>query len=154
ANVGSSYLAVGDYANAEVHLRTAIFEAQRMGLVPAACAALGNLPIALLRQGRNEEALASARTAIEYGHTLNDDRIQDATRVHCAIVLLETGDPDGAHRESVVAAELLRRAPPLLPFALAVAGQALLAKGEVGDAVATARAALDALDGGGEAEDG
>jgi tetratricopeptide (TPR) repeat protein len=154
ANLGYVYSELGDFQRAEAALRQALGAADRMGLHDVTAAVLHNLGRVLGLRGELAEADQLERRAIDEFGRQGDPRLQGAARTYLAEILIAAGDHTAAEREATAAIETLTVAPSLQVAALGVAARARLARGDVEGALATGRAAHDALERLGEIEEG
>lgn len=145
-NLGSAYVELGAFERAEEMLRSALEEAERLGLSHAAAGARHNLGLALGRLGRIQEAIDEERRALAVFQA-EDRRLEGGTRASLALIAMWGGAWDVARLEAQRGLEHLREvAPPLVPVALTVLARAALADGDVDDAlqkIQQARAAVD-----------
>jgi ATP/maltotriose-dependent transcriptional regulator MalT len=110
-------------------------------------AALANLVLGICaaRQGRLDEAIAMERQAATELAAQGDRRLEGTSRRILAQLLVERGAGAEAEREAATAVEILVAIPPSQVAALAALADARLATGQVGPALAAARAALALL---------
>jgi len=153
-NLGYVYCELGDFQRAEAALRQALLASERMGLHDLAAAVLHNLGRVLGFGKDLAEAERLERAAIEAFRRQGDPRLEGAARIYLAEILTAAGDVDGAVREAATAVETLAVAPSLQVGALAALARARLASGDVGDGMAAARQAHEALERLGEIEEG
>jgi tetratricopeptide (TPR) repeat protein len=153
-HLGFAYNEVGAYQQAEQALRDALAAAERMGLYNVVATAKNNLGIALARQGKLEEAHAVETEAILDSAKQGDRRMEGGSRHYLAAILELQGSLEEAEREAQRSAELLLIAPPLRAHVLATMARIRLAQGRSGEALATARQAMDELDKLGGLEEG
>jgi eukaryotic-like serine/threonine-protein kinase len=146
ANLGFVFAELGDFARAEEALRAALAAAERMGLHDLSAVARQNLGRVLGFAGKLDEARRLLRDATAELQRQGDRRMEGVARTYLAEIALRSGDVDTAEREARAAVEALDVARPLQPFASAVLAQVLLARGHVGEALATASEAHAALE--------
>jgi tetratricopeptide (TPR) repeat protein len=153
-NIGFTLVALGDAGAAEITLRRAIEEAERVGLEPIARSAKSNLGLALLRMGKLAEAERLEREAIEGALAHEQFRMAGAAQTYLALVLLAAGRLDEAESNARGAEERLASAPGQRPLAVAVVARCLLARGDLARAVEVATRAMDELVRAGGVDDG
>jgi len=135
-NIGYAHAAMGAYAEAEEALRRAHASAERMGLGTVAPLALHNLGAVLHALGRLDEARAVELTAVVAFERARDPRLEAASRIYLACILVTRGDLPGAELEARHAAEAPGSPPPLRAGALAALALVLLRTGRVPEALA------------------
>ncbi|MGZ3422725.1 MAG: serine/threonine-protein kinase [Polyangiales bacterium] len=153
-------LQLGDWARATAGLTRGLATAERLGLVGLAASAKHNLGLALARQRRFEEARGYEERAIATFAAHVDPRMEGASRMYLAEIILEEAETaeardallDRAEKEASRAIALLEVAPPLRAQALAVKARVLLARGD--RAIEVARAAIDASSSSDAVDDG
>jgi tetratricopeptide (TPR) repeat protein len=153
ANLGYLNAALGDLVEAEDALRRAHASAVRMGLSTIAPLALHNLGGVLASLGRLDEARTVEEEAVRAFERAGDPRLEGASRVYLARILLAAGDAAWAEAESRLVAEAVASPAPLRAGALAALSQTLLAVGRVPEALAAATEAAAALASLGAVED-
>jgi predicted ATPase len=144
-NAAHAMLQLGDPRQAEVALRSALADAERMGLHNVSALARQNLGPALVRQGKIAAALAIEQEAVETFAAQENRRQEGRARAYLAEILARSGDLESAEREARAAAQRVATIPPLRAFALAVLSQILLARGSAREALDAAREGLDLL---------
>ncbi|AUX22663.1 protein kinase [Sorangium cellulosum] len=154
ANLGFVYAELGELTAAESVLRAALATADRMGLRELATVALQNLGHALGRLGKLDEAQSVERRAVEAFQRRGDLRMEGAARTYLARIALLSGDAATAEREARAAEAALHVAPWLRAPAVAVRALALLARGEVAEALEASGAAYRELTALGSLEEG
>jgi tetratricopeptide (TPR) repeat protein len=154
ASVAYDMLVLGADRDAEIALREIIVTAERMGLKVVVAMAKHNLGLALARLGQLDEARRLENEAVARLEEQANWRLAGAARAYLAQILLLAGDAEGARLEAMRSAEVLRVAPPAKVQALATLGEALLALGRSGEALAAAREARQLMDELGEIEEG
>ncbi|APR76696.1 Adenylate cyclase [Minicystis rosea] len=135
-NAAHALLQLGDDGKAERALRSALADAERMGLANVSALGRQNLAAALLRQGVLDEARAAATAAITAFAAQSNRRQEGRSRAYLAEILAAGGDLEGAEREARAAVVCVGSIPPLSAFALGVLSRVLLARKDP-------RAALD-----------
>jgi eukaryotic-like serine/threonine-protein kinase len=153
-NAAHAMLQLGDPRQAEVALRSALADAERMGLHNVSALARQNLGPALGRQGKIAAALSIEQEAVETFATQENRRQEGRARAYLAEILAQSGDLEAAEREAHRAAQRVATIPPLRAFALAVLSQILLARGSDAAALDAAREGLDLLIATGGMEEG
>ena len=153
SNLGFFHAALGSFAEAEDALRRAHESAERMGLGTIAPLALHNLGGVLASLGRLEEARAVEEDAVRAFARVADPRLEGASRVYLARILLAAGDPARAEAEARLVAESAASPAPLRAGALAALAQTLVAQGRFADALAASSEAATALSSLGAVED-
>src|SRR6185312_14943907 len=151
---GYVYCELGDFQRAEAALRQALLASERMGLHEVSAGVLHNLGRVLGFGKELAEAERLERAAVEAFCRQGERRLEGAARIYLADILTNAGDLEGAVREAGTAVETLAVAPSLQVAALAALARARLAAGDVGDGVAAARQAHEALERLGEIEEG
>jgi tetratricopeptide (TPR) repeat protein len=153
-NAAHAMLQLGDPRQAEVALRSALADAERMGLHNVSALARQNLGPALGRQGKVTAALAIEQEAVDTFASQENRRQEGRARAYLAEILAQSGDLESAEREARTAAQRVATIPPLRAFALAVLAQILLARGRDAAALEAAREGLDLLIATGGMEEG
>jgi hypothetical protein len=149
-NAAAALLQLGAEAQAERALRSALADAERMGLGNVSALARQSLAAALSRRGALEEARALATAAVAAFADQENRRQEGRSRAYLAEVLAARADGEGAEREARAAVACVASIPPLSAFALAVLSRVLLTRGDVAGALAAATAGTalrDALSG-------
>ena len=152
-NLGFLDASLGNFADAEDALRRAHESAQRMGLSTIAPLALHNLGGVLASLGRLAEARAAEEEAVRAFQRAGDPRLEGASRVYLARILLASGEPALGEAEARLVAEAHASPPPLRAGALAALAQILIAESRPGEALAAAAEAARALASLGAVED-
>ncbi len=152
-NIGYAHATTGAYAEAEEALRRAHASAERMGLGTVAPLALHNLGGVLHALGRLAEARAVEEEAVLAFERARDPRLEAASRIYLAVILVTLGDLAGAEAEARRAADAPASPPPLRAGALAALALALLRAGRVAEALAASTEAHQALTALGSVED-
>ncbi|MFL5306281.1 MAG: protein kinase domain-containing protein [Polyangia bacterium] len=153
-NLGHVYCELGDFQRAEAALRQALLASERMGLHEVSAGVLHNLGRVLGFGKELGEAQRLERAAVDAFCRQGERRLEGAARIYMTDILIAAGDLDGAAREAGAAVETLAVAPSLQVAALAALARARLAAGDVGDGLAAARHAHEALERLGEIEEG
>jgi tetratricopeptide (TPR) repeat protein len=144
SNLGFMRAALGSLPEAEEALLRAGAGAERMGLTTVAALALHNLGGVRGALGRLDEARADEERAVLAFRLGGDPRLEGASRVYLARILLAGGDAVGAEVEARTVAESAASPAPLRAGALAAMAEAIRAQGRAGEALiaATEAAAL------------
>jgi tetratricopeptide (TPR) repeat protein len=153
-NAGYACLEMGDHDGAEVALRSALLDAEKLGLPAVAALAKHNLGLALARQGALDEARAVEREAVVSSAAQGHVRMECGARLYLALILAETGALDLAEREARAALETAAAAPLLRPKAFAALAHVQLSRGDSALALASAKEAQRTLDDLGSIEEG
>jgi tetratricopeptide (TPR) repeat protein len=152
--LGYTECLLGAFAEAEVLLRAAVADAERMGLDSVLAAAWHNLGLALEGLGVLAEARAVEEQAIAAFVAREDPQMEGASRAYLARILRSAGDLDGAIVEARRAAELLDIEQPLRIVARGTLADVLLAVGQPAEALVEAREAMMLLTSFGKVEEG
>ena len=144
-NAAHAMLQLGDPRQAEVALRSALADAERMGLHNVSALARQNLGPALGRQGKIPAALAIEQEAVDTFASQENRRQEGRARAYLAAILAQSGELEAAEAEARTAAQRVATIPPLRAFALAVLSQILLARVRNDAALEAAREGLDLL---------
>ena len=153
ANLGCLLCALGLFAEAEGALRRAHATATRMSLGGVAALALHNLGAVLAALGRLDEARAAEGEAVRAFEKAGDPRLEGASRVYLARILLAAGDVDAADAEARRTVGSAGSPPPIRAGAQATLARVLLARGRVAEALEIASLAAEALASLGSIED-
>ncbi len=150
-NVGNAYLQLGMYGAGERALRSALREADRLGLQVVRAHVKLNLGLTLALQGKLAEGIAAGEEGLALA--AGSQRAELFARIFLARALLP-GDPARALREIRPVSD-----DPALPaayrcYALGLLAAATLSLGQLGDAVPAARLAMELLASIGEIEEG
>lgn len=138
-NAAHAVLQLGDAGMAERALRSALSDAERMGLLNVSALARQNLGVALARQGQLDEARSATMGAITAFVAQSNRRQEGRSRAYLAEILAARGDLDGADREARSAVRCLASIPPLKAFALGVLSTVLLSRERARAGVEAAR---------------
>jgi tetratricopeptide (TPR) repeat protein len=138
-NIGSVYLELGAYEDAERLLRDGLANAERLNLQHAMAGAQHNLGLVLAHLGRFEDAIVLERQALEALRG-KDRRLEGGALLSMAVIHELAGELAIAEEEAREAIALLREAaPPLVPRALGTLASICLASVDL-------RGARDAAD--------
>ena len=164
ASVGYASLGLGDWEQAERVLREALASAERMGLTNVVAYSKNNLGLALSRraaevdEGKRRALLDEARKieteAMVAFVAQGDGRLEHSSHVYLAIILMLSGELEGAEREARTAVEFFRAASPLRAYALATLAEVQLARGAPASALESAEEAMKLLEALGHLEEG
>jgi tetratricopeptide (TPR) repeat protein len=149
-NEGHGFLQLGAYEEAEQVLREAMGRADLMGLGSVRGYAKLNLSLALLRQRKLDEALATADEVLSLFQAQADRPLEATARTYRAMILALGGDHEGAASEALAVIGEPGTTPASRAGAQAILVEARLAEGRVAEALAAAEAAqsiLTSLDG-------
>src|SRR5262249_34243074 len=133
-------------------LRRALDTADRLGFEALSVGARHNLGLALLEQGRLQEACALERDAADRAAARGQPRVEMISRAYLARGLLQQNDLEGAEREARRALEQTVSAPR--PYPRAVLAEVLLARGDASAAREVASEAMREVRAAGGADDG
>jgi tetratricopeptide (TPR) repeat protein len=145
SNLGFVLALLGSFEEAEDALRRARESAERMGLGAVVSHALHNEGGVLAALGRLEEARAVEQRAVDAFHAAGDPRLEGASRIYLARILLAMDDAAGAEAEARRVVDSAASPAPLRAGALAALTLALLATGRPADALAAASEAAAVL---------
>ncbi len=153
-NIGSMYLELGSYEEAERLLRDGLSKAERFNLPHAIAGAKHNLGLVLAHLGRFDEGLALEGQALESLRG-KDRRLEGGALLSMATIHALSAELETAEQEAREALALLREAaPPLVPSALGTSASIFLARGKIEAALETATEAATLLDSPGGVESG
>ena len=153
-SVGVGYRAVGSCELALDWLLRARQMCQRLG-GPALTAAVDHALVSVLDAlGRHDEARAAAERAISSYVASGNRRMEQATRIYLALVLVAEGRWEEAASEARAAAVPVAGAPGMRAHALAVLARIELARGEIAAATEASEEAFSLLAGAGGIEEG
>jgi tetratricopeptide (TPR) repeat protein len=147
-NIGYALAELGAYERAEAALRETLLMAAHIDHPVAASVARQNLARVLLRLGRVDEAIATARQAESDPSVLTAVRLRGAALTYLAEALAARGDDVEASRVVDRAVELLRDVPPSRPQVLAVRARLQLGRGDPAAALDDARLAMRGVEDG------
>jgi tetratricopeptide (TPR) repeat protein len=145
-NVGFALIELGVYAEAVPALREAASLAERIGIAPIAASARQNLGMALLFEGKLDQAEIVLASATEAFRAHGDLRQEGTCRMYMARLLSAGGRPKAAEVEARTAMELVAPFPGLRTTALATLSCALLQQSMMKDALEATRAAMALLE--------
>src|SRR5262249_20724689 len=139
---------------AEQTLRRALELAERMGVARSMASAKQNLGVALMRQGRLDDARTLlADTVVAFARS-RDRRMEPGSRFYLTTLHTMAGDPARAEDEAQRALALARDVPTTRACSLAALSFALVAAGRAAEALVSAEEAQQILDTLGGIEEG
>jgi tetratricopeptide (TPR) repeat protein len=144
-SVGYASMQIGAFGEAERALQAALGVAERMGLANVVHYAKHNLGLALAHLDRLAAAEEVERAAIAGFVGQGNRRLEGASRIYLARILLMAGRVDDAREEAVAALPLVDEMPPLRAYALGVHAHVLLAADDANAALAAAAAAMEVI---------
>jgi tetratricopeptide (TPR) repeat protein len=145
--LGYACLEIGDYGRAVRELRAALAAAQAMGLHQATALAHHNLGLALAREGELVEARALEEEAVRAFATQGDRRLEIASRIYLAEILIMAGDLPAADATlNALITEDGEGATPTKAYALACLARIRVRQGRADEAHAQAQAAMAMLE--------
>jgi tetratricopeptide (TPR) repeat protein len=150
-NVGSVFVSLGAYPEAERELTDVLATAERVGLAQIAAAARQNLALALAREGRVDEARAMAAAGIADARAQNNRRLEIGARILASII---APDPATAAREAQAAVDLAEGPMPQRAYALGALAMAVLGEGRAAAAITAADEAMSILEAAGGMDEG
>jgi len=153
-DIGFLHLKLGAYEEAERHLRQALVDSERLGMLSNIPQVKHNLGLALMGLGDLEGAARVERECLEAFRAQNHPRSEGLTESYLAMILLRSGDAAAAEDAARRGCELLRIAPASRGTALAVLARALLTQGKRDEALEVAREAIELLRALGAVEEG
>ncbi|MBK8259592.1 MAG: protein kinase [Polyangiaceae bacterium] len=130
SNLGNCYIELGAYDAAEAATREARATAERAGLSRAAFGSTINLGLALVGQGKLDEAISTLRDIADRLAKGGDLRYEAAARLYLAIALFTATRLPEAEIEAAKATLLGEPIPPLYAYALGVQARILLRQGD------------------------
>ncbi len=142
-NLAAALCELGQDAEARSHVEHGAREADARGLLSAVALARHLDGILLARAGRDAEALAAQRRALETFAAQGNARMEGGLRSHIAELLVRRGALDEALDEATRASELLASAAPARARALAVLALVHVARGDAPAALSASAQALD-----------
>ncbi|WP_437605644.1 protein kinase [Sorangium sp. So ce834] len=154
ANLGYAYAELGDFERAELTLRAAREETDRLELQDLKLIVESSLASVLACRGQRAEARALAEACVAQSRQASGARAEMIVRSCLARVALAAGDLETAEREARAAVALSPAVPTLGVQASAVLARVLLERGRVDEAVGTAAEASDMLASFGAIEEG
>jgi tetratricopeptide (TPR) repeat protein len=137
-NLAFACIVVGEYRRAEQALARVLDTAERLGIHRVRSIARQNLGLALLHQGRLDEALAVESAALEEASQQGELRVAGAARVYLARIHHARGELSRAEMQARAAVAVLHDHPPTRAYALAVLGRVLLDRDQLAEALAAA----------------
>ncbi len=144
--LGCAYLRVGAYRESERVLRTAIGQAERLGLGELAASARAHFGLLLARIGEGDEGRAVVEESIERFRAYRLGGMEGRARLHLATISLDERDHHAAFAEAIRALPLLKSSEEtLVPWTLAVMACAELGLGRAEAGRGHAREAMDRL---------
>jgi tetratricopeptide (TPR) repeat protein len=153
-NVGFGQIEVGQYALAEATLRRAMAIADELQIVRTIAIATQNLALAVLFQGRADEALALACDAERMANEQMSARVAAGAVIYQARALLALGRAPEALERGRRAEAATTEVPPMRAYALAAIADALLRTGDTAAALARARQGVELMDSLGGVDEG
>ncbi len=154
SNIGYAELQLGLYEAAERDSRTAMLDAERLGITALELHARLNLGVATAYAGRVAEGAAILEEAISAGGDKGDRRFESFARIYLARVSLLAGDAAKAAEESGRVAGDPTNLASLRAFALATLALAHLRSTRIPDALSAAEEAARLLGELGNVEEG
>jgi tetratricopeptide (TPR) repeat protein len=153
-NIGSVYLELGSYEEAERLLRDGLSKAERLNLPHAIAGAKHNLGLVLAHLGRFEDALVLEQQALDSFRGI-DRRLEGGALLSLAVIHELANELGLAETEARDALALLREAaPPLVPRALGTLASICLSQGNLDVATSAATEARELLETVGGVESG
>ena len=146
-NAGHGYLELGAHEEAARILDEARRGAERMGLGGARSYAGLNLGLALLGQGRIDEARTTAEEALAEFRAQADRPMEAIARTYLAMILARGGDREAAAVEALAVAGDGGTTPAVRAYARALVADVRLAEARSAEALAEARTAMEILGG-------
>jgi tetratricopeptide (TPR) repeat protein/tRNA A-37 threonylcarbamoyl transferase component Bud32 len=153
-SMGSVFLELGAYDQAEQTLREALQTSERLGLAGVTAGAWHNLGMALARKGKLSEAQSLENAAIEAFAAQGDKRMEAASRLYLASIFWRQGELDEAEREAKAAMLVGSGTASVCAAAHAMIAHLLLARGHPAEALGPARDAMKILRESGGIEEG
>lgn len=145
-NVGYARFALGLHEQAEIDLRAAIDDAERLGLGLAAHGARQKLGLVLAYRGQLADAEMLERQACTWFQEHGDTRMLAMVRLSLATVFTIMGKLASAEREAREALALVTGAAPLRPMALALLARVHLGRGAIDEARLLCAEAVELID--------
>jgi tetratricopeptide (TPR) repeat protein len=140
---GYGALLIGQYAEAERELKRALELASQLDVPRVVLSAKHNLGLVFLRLGRIEESVAIESEALHLAREQKNLRMEGACLYYLSLVLHALGDFDAAEARALESVQACEHIPPSRGEALAALARARIAKGNVSQATADAKEALD-----------
>ncbi len=144
-NAAHGFLQLGAYDEAEEILREAQRRAEQLALGNVRSFAQLNLGLALLGQGRLDEAQSMEENVLAQFRDQSDRPQEIGTRVYLALILAAQGDREAAARHALAVAEDPEAKPSSRAYARAVLADVRLAEGRAGEALTAAEEGLSLL---------
>jgi tetratricopeptide (TPR) repeat protein len=135
-SVGFAFIELGDFARAEVELRRALADAERMVLDTVVTRARQNLALVVSYNGDHATAIAMLEQVIAESAAQGNQRFEAWTRIYLSMVSLAAGDYSSAAAEAELAAAAFAETPPARAGALAALARARVRQGRDGRAAA------------------
>jgi tetratricopeptide (TPR) repeat protein len=154
ANVGYDELMLGASARAEASLREVIALATRIGLHQVTTMAQHNLGLALVRQGRVDEARTVETAALEALVAQGNARLASAAHHYLAVIELAAGNHPSAIEHSRLAIEGAADQPSLRSQFHATLARVYFSAGDAAASLAHARTAMQLMETYGRPEEG
>jgi tetratricopeptide (TPR) repeat protein len=145
-NIGGALIDAGDFAAADDTLVEALAIARRGQMYYLEAGILFNLAHVRAWRGRLDEARALAKDGLELSTLHQDRRFVGAGHLYLATIAYLGGAVEESAQEARTAVAELAALPPLRASAQAALARALLAAGRVGEALACAAQAIDAVE--------
>jgi tetratricopeptide (TPR) repeat protein len=143
ANLAATWADMGQLDQAEAGLRQGLADAERLELTYVRAWALLNLGTVLTSSGRLDEARRAMTSALEFGRTQGDQRLEGAALLYLSTIAFLGGELHDSEHRARMASEILPT--PLQPAALAALARAALAQGRTKEALQHARTANELL---------
>jgi tetratricopeptide (TPR) repeat protein len=153
-SMGSVFMELGAYDDAEQILRESLQTSERLGLAGVTAGAWHNLGMALARKGKLDEGQSLEKAAIEAFATQGDKRMEGASRLYHASILWRLGELDEAEAEAKAAMAVAASTASVRAGASAMLAHVLLARGNAAGALQPAREAMRILKDAGGVEEG
>jgi tetratricopeptide (TPR) repeat protein len=145
-NLGDANVQMGTYAEAEILLKDALANAERMSLSNVASLARVNLGFCVGRLGRTDEALTHVRLGATEMHAQGDVRREACAWLYAATIQLGSGRVAEARDDIAHALPLVVGTPPMRAWTLGLEAEIELAEGRPADALSSARQAMELLE--------
>lgn len=144
--LGYGFIGVGELQLATEELRSAVDDAQRLGISVVEGYALQNLGWALALSGEVDEAQRLERRALQLGQRIDNAAVEGGARFYLSRIALHDGDHAEAIAQAEVAAEVLAVSPPLRTLCVAALARAHAAAGNAMRAEMLAHEAIEGLE--------
>jgi ATP/maltotriose-dependent transcriptional regulator MalT len=145
ANLGQTFLLIGQFERAEECMRRQIEMAQRLGLGAMIPGSMANLGLVLAYQGRLDQARDTGRQANAMLVDLGIPYFLACTEAYQSIIEFLSGDFVLAEQYAIAAAAHWETMAPSRPFALGLWARAVLGQGRASEALLHAREAYEQL---------